>query len=225
MTVFNSNDPAASLHADRNALRAWTDEALFEACAGGDETPFRVLVDRHARLVRRLALNILGDEHEAEDVAQEAFVAAWRARERWSPEARFTTWLHRIAVNKAIDRYRGRRAAPEPQETITRLIDADPGEPTESQHQILERRETSRTLNDHLAKLPDSQRLALTLFYFEDQDVARIARTLETTEQAVRSLLKRGKQALRSTLQRQKKICDHGRFAFSGAALGAGRRS
>ncbi len=224
MTVFDIDDPSTPSPSGRASLLAWTDETLFEACRDGDETPFRVLVDRHARLVRRLALNILGDEHEAEDVAQEAFVAAWRARERWSPDARFTTWLHRIAVNKAIDRYRGRRAIPESQEVITRLVDTAPGEPDENQHQTLERRETSKTLQDHLAKLPDSQRQALTLFYFEDLDVARIAKTLETTEQAVRSLLKRGKQALRSTLQRQKKICDHGPFAFSGAPLGAGRR-
>jgi RNA polymerase sigma-70 factor (ECF subfamily) len=223
MTVLDINDLPTPLASDRASLLAWTDEALFEACREGDEAPFRVLVDRHARLVRRLALNILGDEHEAEDVAQEAFVAAWRARERWSPEARFTTWLHRIAVNKAIDRYRDRRAVPESQETITRLVDAAPAEPAETQQQTLEHRETSRTLQDHLARLPDSQRQALTMFYFEDLDVVRIAATLDTTEQAVRSLLKRGKQALRSTLQRQKKICDHGPFAFSGPPLGARR--
>jgi RNA polymerase sigma-70 factor (ECF subfamily) len=223
MTVLDINDLPTPSSSDRASLLAWSDEALFEACHDGDETPFRVLVDRHARLVRRLALNILGDEHEAEDVAQEAFVSAWRARERWSPEARFTTWLHRIAVNKAIDRYRGRRAIPESRETITRLVDAAPAEPVENQQQTLERRETSRTLQHHLARLPDSQRRALTMFYFEDLDVARIASALETTEQAVRSLLKRGKQALRSTLQRQKKICDHGTFAFSGAPLGARR--
>lgn len=224
MTVFDLNDLPTPPASDRTRLLAWSDEALFTACRDGDEAPFRVLVDRHARLVRRLALNILGDEHEAEDVAQDAFVAAWRARERWSPEARFTTWLHRIAVNKAIDRYRGRRAVAEPAEVITRLVDGDQAEPVENQHQALERRETSNTLNTHLARLPDTQRRALTMFYFEDLDVARIAAALETTEQAVRSLLKRGKQALRSTLQRQKKICDHGPFAFSGAALGAGRR-
>ncbi len=224
MTVFDLNDLPTPKASDPASLLAWSDEALFTACRDGDEAPFRVLVDRHARLVRRLALNILGDEHEAEDVAQDAFVAAWRARERWSPEARFTTWLHRIAVNRAIDRYRGRRAVAEPAEVITRLVDGEQTEPVENQHQALERRETSKTLNAHLNRLPDTQRRALTMFYFEDLDVARIAAALETTEQAVRSLLKRGKQALRSTLQRQKKICDHGPFAFSGAALGAGPR-
>lgn len=209
------------------ALAGKTDEALFEAARGGDGRAFRVLVDRHARIVRRLALNILSDSHEAEDVAQEAFVAAWRARESWTPEARFTTWLHRIAVNKAIDRYRARRATPESHEVITRLAEAAPAAaaPPPDQHQALELRESAKSLRDCLARLPDSQRRALTMFYFEDLDVARIACLLDTTEQAVRSLLKRGKQSLRTLIQRQKSLRGHGSFRIPSAPLGAGSRS
>ncbi|WP_299007664.1 sigma-70 family RNA polymerase sigma factor [uncultured Caulobacter sp.] len=214
------NQPEKTEETDRHA---WADEILFDAARGGDEKAFRVLVDRHARVVRRLALSILGDAHDAEDIAQEAFVAAWRARESWKPEARFTTWLHRIAVNKAIDRYRGRRATPEPAEVITRLADASPSAPTEDQQQALERRESARSLRDCLGRLPTSQRQALTLYYFEDLDVARIAGVLNTTEQAVRSLLKRGKQALRLLIQRQKSLGPHGSFGFSSAAVDTGR--
>jgi RNA polymerase sigma-70 factor (ECF subfamily) len=81
-----------------------SDEDLFLACAGDEPSAFRPLVERHLRMVRRLALNVLGDLHEAEDVAQEVFVSVWKARIDWRPEARFSTWLHRITVNKAIDR-------------------------------------------------------------------------------------------------------------------------
>ncbi len=212
--------------AGRDALALLADEALFEASRDGDEQAFRVLVDRHARIVRRLALNILADAHEAEDVAQETFVAAWRARESWSPDARFTTWLHRIAVNKAIDRYRARRATPESHEVITRLAEAAPAAaPSPDQHQALELRESAKSLRDCLARLPESQRQALTMFYFEDQDVARIARVLDTTEQAVRSLLKRGKQTLRTLIQRQKSLRGHGSFRVSPTPLSAGSRS
>jgi RNA polymerase sigma-70 factor (ECF subfamily) len=206
-----------------SSRQSWSDETLFEAARGGDEQAFRVLVDRHARVVRRLALSILSDAHEAEDIAQEAFVAAWRAKDNWTPDARFTTWLHRIAVNKAIDRYRSRRATPEPSDVITRLADAAPSAPVEDQQQALERRESARSLRDCLQRLPDSQRQALTLYYFEDLDVGRIAGVLDTTEQAVRSLLKRGKQALRLLIQRQKSLGHHGSFGFSSAAVGSGR--
>ncbi len=211
------NDPTPAL---LQALANLSDEALFEASRNGDDRAFRVLVDRHARVVRRLALNILADAHEAEDVAQEAFVAAWRARETWTPEARFTTWLHRIAVNKAIDRYRSRRATPESQETIAKLVEAAPAPESENQQQALERRESAASLRDCLERLPAAQRQALTMFYFEDLDVARIANALDTTEQAVRSLLKRGKQGLRTLIQRQKSLHGHGSFRIPTTPLG-----
>lgn len=219
MSKRPSNDHAPTTNQD---LATWSDETLFGASRDGDERAFRVLVERHAGVVRRLALNILGDAHEAEDAAQEAFVAAWRAREGWTPEARFTTWLHRIAVNKAIDRYRSRRATPEPHEAIARLAEAAPTAEVENQHQALERRESALSLRDCLARLPDTQRQALTMFYFEDQDVARIARALDTTEQAVRSLLKRGKQSLRTLIQRQKSLRGHGSFRIPATPLNVG---
>ena len=192
-----------------------SDEDLFKACADDAPGAFRILVERHMRMVRRLALNVLGDAHEAEDVAQEVFVSAWKARLDWRPEARFSTWLHRVAVNKAIDRRRSLRgvsqASPEPQETITRLADADArAARPEDAHVRLERMESAKSLRLALDRLPESQNQALTMFYFEELDVGRIADLLDCSEQAVRSLLKRGRAALKTNLQRQKKICSHG---------------
>jgi RNA polymerase sigma-70 factor (ECF subfamily) len=196
-----------------------SDEDLFIACAADEPGAFRLLVDRHLRMVRRLALNVLGDVHEAEDVAQEVFVSVWKARIDWRQEARFATWLHRIAINKAIDRRRSLRGplrgalrtSPEPQDVITRLADADPRvSAPEDAHGRLERMESAKGLRQALERLPASQIQALTLFYFEESDVSRIADVMDCSEQAVRSLLKRGRQALKSILQRQKKICSHG---------------
>lgn len=203
---------------------ARSDEDLFLACREGDQLAFRVLVARHLRMVRRLALNVLGDVQEAEDAAQEAFIAAWRARERWTPEARFSTWLHRIAVNKAIDRRRVRKAVPESQEVITRLADAEVRGPAQADALAnLERSEVAVTLQQALGKLPDTQRQALTLFYFEELEVGRIADAMGCSEQAVRSLLKRGRQALKTRLQRQKKICGYGPETIRSPAEGPGR--
>ena len=192
-----------------------SDEDLFLTCARDAPGAFRVLVERHMRMVRRLALNVLGDAHEAEDVAQEVFVAVWKARLDWRPEARFSTWLHRVAVNKAIDRRRSLRgvsqASPEPQEVITRLADADERAARPEDACVrLERMESAKSLRLALDRLPASQNQALTMFYFEELDVGRIADVLDCSEQAVRSLLKRGRAALKTNLQRQKKICSHG---------------
>jgi RNA polymerase sigma-70 factor (ECF subfamily) len=201
-----------------------SDAELFAACQAGDERAFRALVDRHDALVRRLAMNILRDEQEAEDVAQEAFVAVWRNRHGWKPEARFTTWLYRIAVNKAIDRYRARRICAQPDEMIARLADAAV-EPTAQpeQEQALERRQMSDAMREAMKTLPANQRTALTLFYFEDFDVMRIAQEMATSEQSVRSLLKRGRQALRAQLQRREVRAGHGSRSVQGPARDAGR--
>ncbi len=192
-----------------------SDEALFLACASDEPGAFRLLVERHLRMVRRLALNVLGDVHEAEDIAQEVFVSVWKARLDWRPEARFSTWLHRVAVNKAIDRRRSLRgasqASPTSREVITRLADADDRAARPEDALVrLERMESAKSLRLALDRLPASQNQALTMFYFEELEVGRIADLLDCSEQAVRSLLKRGRAALKTNLQRQKKICSHG---------------
>ena len=207
MRQTRSSQPPRDLH----HLRAESDETLFLASQAGDELAFRTLVERHAPLVRRLALNVVRDELEAEDVAQEAFVAAWRNRQAWRPEARFTTWLYRIAMNKAIDRYRSRRSAPHSQEVIAQIIDRDVSlTETPEQEGGLERRQVSTTLMSALEALPATQRTALKLFYFEDMEVAKIATVMVTSEQSVRALLKRGRQALKLRLRNSKTLAAHG---------------
>ena len=79
----------------------------------GDRAAFNELVGRHGERALRLALRVLGDAAEAEEVAQEAFLRAWQAAAGFDPaRARFTTWLHRIVLNLAIDRTRRRGRAP-----------------------------------------------------------------------------------------------------------------
>jgi RNA polymerase sigma-70 factor (ECF subfamily) len=200
-------------------LRAEADDHLFLAAQAGDQLAFRVLVERHVRLVRRLALNVLRDEQEAEDVAQEVFVAAWRNRANWRPEAKFTTWLYRIAMNRAIDSYRSRRPSPQPQEELARLIDRDAAnaEPAR-QEEGLERQEQSGVLSAALQRLPANQRRAIELFYYQDMEVARIAEVMVTSEQSVRSLLKRGRQALKLRLRNGKSLPGHGSRDLPGTA-------
>ena len=205
--LMRQTTPPSPQPRDLHALRAESDEVLFSASQAGDELAFRTLVERHIHLIRRLALNVVRDELEAEDVAQETFISAWRNRQAWRPEAKFTTWLYRIAMNKAIDRYRSRRAAPQAQEVIAQIIDREVSlTETPEQHGGLERRQISQTLTAALDARPATQRTALQLFYFEDMEVTKIAAVMSTTEQSVRALLKRGRQALKARLKDPKTV-------------------
>lgn len=192
-----------------------TDEDLVLRIRTGDQAAFRLLMERHLRMVRRLALNILADAHEAEDVAQETFVAIWKNSDKWeSGSSRFTTWLHRVAINKAIDARRRRKATPEAMEVITSRADAASQHVAPSQVAELEHSQASEALKMSVGRLPEGQRQAITLYYFEEQDVDDVATTMNLSEQAVRSLLKRGRVALRHTITKQKNLCWHDPSGF-----------
>jgi RNA polymerase sigma-70 factor (ECF subfamily) len=170
----------------------------------------RVLIDRHARMVRRLAMNILSDRGDAEDVAQDVFVSVWNNREKWVPgEAKFSTCLHRVTINRAIDRRRRRQATPQPIEVITAVADAQVCDHGPAQDDGLELREDIDALKQEMRRLPKNQGLALQMFYLQERDVASMAAELGLTEQAIRSLLKRGRQALKLRMERRKKIRGH----------------
>ena len=169
----------------------------------------RVLIDRHARMVRRLAMNILSDRGDAEDVAQDVFVSVWNNREKWvQGEAKFSTWLHRVTINRAIDRRR-RQATPQPIEVITAVADALVCDDRSIQDDSLERREDIDALKQEMQRLPKNQGRALQMFYLQERDVASMATEMGLTEQAIRSLLKRGRQALKTRMERRKKIRGH----------------
>ncbi len=140
------------------AAREGADDAELMAWAGaGDRAAFDLLVARHGERALRLALRVLGGPTEAEEVAQEAFLRAWRAAARFDPDrARFSTWLHRIALNLAIDRARRRGTAPPALDLAEDLPDPAAG-PDASLDAAAERAAP--------AELPPRQRAAVALAY------------------------------------------------------------
>lgn len=143
------------------------DVALVRAAQRGDRDAFGVLVARHGPAVLSLTTRMLGQGGEAEDVAQEAFVAAYRGLARFQFEARFSTWLYRIAVNKCTDALRARR-------TSTVSLDAgdddtDGWEPADDDtpHFELEQSELAGELEQALAALPPIYREAFVLKHVE----------------------------------------------------------
>lgn len=171
--------------------------------AGAHETMVRV----HAARLTATAQRILRNEDDARDAVQDAFLSAFRALPRFHGDARLSTWLHRIVVNTALMKLRGRkRRAEEPIEALLPVFldDGHAAVPAvewrPSCHEELEREERCALVRDCIERLPDSYRTVLLLRDIEELDTAETAALLGITDNAVKIRLHRARQALRTLL-------------------------
>lgn len=188
--------PALHSPSIASQLREADDDLLLDRMKQDDAEAYRILVERHVDRAYAVALRILRNVSDAEDVAQEALVKAWTHRQSWQPgRAKFSTWLYRVVFNRCIDLRR----------RPTNACLDDEAEPQDDQPDsvtMIHRRQVYDRLGEAMATMPDQQRAALTLSYFDDMGNGEIAEILGTTVQAVESLLKRGRQGLRERLRR-----------------------
>ena len=177
---------------------AHDDAQLMRKIADGDQRAFRLLMQRHLARTVRLATRILGSTGAAEDVAQEAFIRVWKHAGNWQDPkqagARFTTWLYRIVLNLCIDEKRKNRFTD---------IDALPerADETPNAEAGMESREKSGRVLAALAELPERQRAAFVLCFYEDYSNKDAADMLGISVKAIESLLVRARKQLRDLLQ------------------------
>lgn len=170
------------------------DDALMARIAQGDASAFSELVDSRLDRVMAVARRMLGNETEAEDVAQEAMLRLWRQAENWDGgRAQISTWLYRVTVNLCIDRIRARREETTPEIPDTQVA--------ASQQQTMEEADLRDLMDRTLQALPERQRMALVLFHYEDLSMAAVAEMMEISVEAVESLLARGRRALKQQLE------------------------
>ncbi len=169
------------------------DRQLVRRVLAGETDDFRVLVERYQQAIFRFACGLLGNREDAQDVAQEAFLAAYVNLSGYdSSRAAFSTWLFTIARNRSINLLKRNRpfALQEPDAIQTRTL-ADP----------VGRQELSQQLDHALAALPVEQRSAFVLAEIEELPYAEIARIEKTTLGTVKSRIYRAKQRLQSLLE------------------------
>jgi len=175
--------------------------ALVRAAAAGDTAAFRRLVELHMRAVYGLGLSILGDPDDADDVAQETFVRAWIALDRYDERFAFYTWLRTIATRLALNvRAKRRRRRTEGGESFDAASEtvADPGADPATNAAVAELR---GRLEAALAQLPAEQRAVLVLRGQEGMSYAEIAAALEVPVGTVMSRLARARERLRGLLR------------------------
>lgn len=168
------------------------DGELLSAAAGGDKTAFSVLVQRHYAPVYRLAWRVAGAA-EAEDVAQDVFSKLWLNPAQVREAGALKGWLLRAASNAAIDRLRRKPMAR--LDAVAEPVDRRAG----AEARMGQDWATGK-IEAALGALPERQRLALALIYFENMGNKEAADVMGITIEAVESLLSRGKRALRLAL-------------------------
>jgi len=181
--------------ADAELLTRQTDEDLLARIARSDSAAVREMVARKLPRLLALAARILGDRMEAEDVAQEAFLRIWRLAPRWEPgRARFDTWLYAVAFNLCRDRLRRRRE-------VYVAEQPDTADPSSAPDRGLDERDNTRTVESALAMLPERQREAIVLQYYEELSNLEAAAVMGISVEALESLLARARRNLRACLE------------------------
>jgi len=172
-----------------------SDEALVARVAEGDRAAYAGLVLRHTERFLALAERLLGERDEAEDALQDAFSRLWTRASGFDPAAaRFTTWFYRVVANACTDRLRRRKrlqALPEHWDAI------DPAQPAD---EGLSRRQRAGEVRQALERLPDRQKLAVVLCYFEGLTNVEAADVLAVSVKALESLLVRARRTLKADL-------------------------
>lgn len=177
-------------------MEADVDDAyLVQRAQEGYLDAYTELVHRHGGLAYRVALRMLGDHHNAQDVAQDSLVAAWQQLPRFKADATFTTWLYRIVTRRALNRINR-----DPSTDSLDLLGDLPGNDRDPAATV-QRDLTVDAVTHAVTALPPPQRAAIVLHHFEGLSNAEIARITGSTVPAVRSHLFRARRTLSTTLE------------------------
>jgi RNA polymerase sigma-70 factor (ECF subfamily) len=183
---------------------ARSDVQLMLDVKAGDETSFELLLQKYRIPLVNFLWRMVRDPGTAEDLAQEAFLRVYRARKSYAPSAKFTTWLFRIATNLALNAIRDGRhrlmeisvdGLEEGGQPALEIADHRPG----AEQRLIER-DRARLIWQAVAALPEKQRAAVLLHKYQEMEYCEIARVLDCSESALKSLLFRAYETLRVQL-------------------------
>ena len=177
------------------------DQHYIDLIIDGDTNAFEVLVNRYKDLVFTLTLRMLKNREEAEEVAQDTFIKAYKSLSRFKGDSKFSTWIYKIAYNTSLDRLKKNKkhfndvAIDEFTEHQVKTID------NALDHLVSKEREQS--IQDCIALLPSDDSFLLTLYYFEDQSLEEISKTIGLAPNHVKVKLFRSRKKLATILKKR----------------------
>ena len=181
------------------------DQQLVERVQRGDKRAFDLLVLKYQHKILSLVMRFVRDTHEAQDVAQEAFIKAYRALPNFRGESAFYTWLYRIAINTAKNQLASRARRPREVDASVEEAEFYDGEhglkDIDSPERLLLRDEIEATVNQSISQLPEDLRMALTLREFDGLSYEDIAEVMQCPVGTVRSRIFRAREAVDKALQ------------------------
>jgi RNA polymerase sigma-70 factor, ECF subfamily len=184
-----------------------SDAAVMLRVAAGDEASFNYLVARYHRPMIHFLYRMVHNQAIAEELAQEVFLRVYRARDSYRAEARFTTWLYRIATNLAVNHARDTRHERTAQTVYLDEPDAETGTTPDvaddelTVEEKMMREERMGAIRAHVMELPERQRVAVLMHKYQGMDYRQIGEVLKLSESATKSLLFRAYQTLRTKLK------------------------
>jgi RNA polymerase sigma-70 factor, ECF subfamily len=172
------------------------DAELARLTAAGDEAAFEELVEKYRHSILNTANRYLGDFDAADDIAQEVFLILWNKAATFKGNAKFSTWLYRVAVNQCLQFRRKQK------QVVVSLDSMHPEQPPESLQVAPDREREARIerVRRAVAELPDRQRIALVLSQYEGRSYQEIAEIMSTSVSSVESLIFRAKSLLKTKL-------------------------
>ena len=185
-----------------------TDDELVARSMGGDAESFNQLILRWERPIYALAYRVIGREEDARDVCQETFLRAFRALPGFKGQAKFSSWIYRIALNLCRDWIRRQRRAP----VMQMPEGVDPGElmadqgPVESIEDLVGRRQLSEVVEEAMALLPEEQRTAIILKEYHGMTFQEIADMQGCPLSTVKTRLYQGLTVLRRHLEKNGRL-------------------
>lgn len=179
------------------------EKALIGRILSGDQEAFAILVEQHQKQVYNLCLRMVSNPTDAEDLAQEAFVKAWKGLRFYKFESSFSTWLYRLTSNVCIDFLRRQKRRTALSLTSSEADDAmelDLPDPRPGPEELVIHREDQNTVANAMAQLDEEHRLVLTLRVIEALSYEQISEVLGIKAGTVKSRLARARNRLRNIL-------------------------